>query len=178
MNWAKLDPWFTIRMILHGWHPNSPLTHPMLTKRAFFSDRIPESYLLNFHSRICPYESFLWVMGMMRPFAKPEAILEQIDGWGSGEKLLVMSGTGDTLMTVPIMLRLAEFYRSAFSSLVRTAKVQVKIEEEEALDGQDGQDVKGRGVRFCLVTGAGHHLQNDVMWEVGAKKLLAFYEQL
>jgi len=111
LNWWKLDPLFTIRMIFHGWHPNSPLLHPLLTKRAFFSNGISDSYLLEFQKNICPYESFLWPLGMMRPFTNTESIVQQISGWGSGQRVLVMSGTEDKLMTIPVMQRLAAFFR-------------------------------------------------------------------
>jgi hypothetical protein len=152
----------------------------MLTKKAFFSDGIPDDYLLNFQNRICPYESFLWPLSMMRSFVDFRRILQQINEWGSGQRVLVMSGTKDELMTVPIMKDLASSFRSALSGLVEGKKLEAGAEtaHEEPLDGEGGLDTIGRGVRFCLVPGAGHHLQNDVMWEVGAKKLLDFYEQL
>ncbi|CCC05271.1 unnamed protein product [Sordaria macrospora k-hell] len=63
LNWFRLDPLFTLRMILHGWHPNSPLSHPSLVRRIFFSDQLPESYLLRFMSFMNRYESFLWPLG-------------------------------------------------------------------------------------------------------------------
>ncbi|MCV5073652.1 hypothetical protein OFB51_27050, partial [Escherichia coli] len=52
---------------------------------------------------------------------------------------------------------------------------EVEVEGE----GSGGfKDTAGRGVRFALVPGAGHHCQNDVGWEVGARKVLAFYREL
>ena len=166
-------------MVFHGWHPNSPLLHPLLTKRVFFSNGISESYLLEFQRRICPYESFLWPLGMMRRFTDAEVIAQQISGWGSGQRILVMSGTEDKLMTVPVMQKLAAFFRDAVTRLAQGRKNDaVVVEQSESLEGEGGLDTVDRGVRYCLVPGAGHHLQNDVMWEVGARKLAAFYDQL
>jgi hypothetical protein len=180
MNWAKFDPWFTIRMILHGWHPNSPLSHLALTKKAFFSDDVSDSYLLKFQQQVNRYESFLWPLGMLRPFTSATNVLQQISssGSGSGEKVLVMSGTGDRMMTISVMNELASTYRQAWSRLVTSKKIESKSTETKPLAGDGGRDSIGRGVRQCFVPAAGHHLQNDVQWKVGAEKLLQFCEQL
>lgn len=98
------------------------------------------------------YESYLWPFGMMYSFASPSNILSHIRNDGaSGEKVLVMAGTQDKLMTVPVTEKTATFYREA---------------------GNDKRD----GVRLRFVEGAGHHLQNDVQWEDGAEKLFEFYK--
>lgn len=155
MNWAKEDPWFIFRMLLHGGHPNSPLSHPMLTKHIFFSDAIATPYLLQFQRRLGRYESLLWPFSMMRPFAEPAAILGQIRN-DAEAKVLVMAGSGDRLMTGPVMEKLAGAYRDA----------------ARKLDGENG------AVELYFVQGAGHHLQNDVPWESGARRLLEFYARL
>lgn len=60
-----------------------------------------------------------------------------------------------------------------------TVDEEVEVEVEVEGEGSGGpKDTAGRGVRFALVPGAGHHCQNDVGWEVGARKVLAFYRQL
>ncbi|EWY86175.1 hypothetical protein FOYG_10801 [Fusarium oxysporum NRRL 32931] len=152
MNWWKMDPWFTIRLIFHLWHSNSPLSHPKLTQRAFFGDKFPLSAVIPFQRHMNRYESYLWPFGMMYSFASPSNILSHIRNDGaSGEKVLVMAGTQDKLMTVPVTEKTATFYREA---------------------GNDKRD----GVRLRFVEGAGHHLQNDVQWEDGAEKLFEFYK--
>ncbi|EEU42433.1 uncharacterized protein NECHADRAFT_68995 [Fusarium vanettenii 77-13-4] len=152
MNWWKLDPWFTIRLMLHGWHSNSPLSHPKLTQRAFFGDRFPLSSVIPFQRRMNRYESYLWPFSMMQPFAKGSSILRQIRNDGSsGEKVLVMAGTQDKLMTPKVTEETAEFYRAAAGE-------------------------KREGVRVSFVDGAGHHLQNDVQWKESAGKLFQFYK--
>ncbi len=92
--------------------------------------------------------------------------------------LLVMSGSGDRLMAVPVMRRLAAFYRAAFSQPVGEKEIEDGDGAVAPLEGEGDMDNVGHGVRFCLVPAAGHHLQNDVQWAVGAKKLLSFYEQV
>jgi len=63
------------------------------------------------------------------------------------------------------------------SRLLESRKIDGQVEEDQ-IEGKGDMDNVAQGVRQCFVPGAGHHLQNDVMWEVGAKKLLDFYEQL
>ncbi len=165
-------------MVLHLWHPNSPLSHPALTRRAFFSAEQTDAYVEAFQDRISPYESLRWALGMMKPFANGEKVLEHISGGGSGQRLMVLAGELDKIMTVPIMQELAQWYRTKYNFLVRQGAVQGVDDEVVPLPGAGDQDNVGHGVRFCVVPKAGHHLQNDVPWEVGAQKLLAFYQQL
>jgi len=178
MNWFRLDPLFTFRMIFHGWHPNSPLSHPILTRRTFFSDKLPDAYIETFQDRLSPYESFLWIMGMSKLFVDPQRVLKQISGWGVGQRLLVLRGEEDKLMNKLEMDKLASFYRRAFMDLVSQKKVEAENANVQTLLGEGDEDNTGHGVRVSMVPGAGHHLQNDVTWEVGARKLLDFYQQL
>jgi hypothetical protein len=165
-------------MIFHGYHPNSPLSHPALTRKVFFSEKLPEDYVLKFQERVCAYESFLWPFGMFRPFAKPEKMLPKITSWGSGQSIMILAGEIDKIMTHPIMENLATMYRKAYTKLVGSKKLQAEDVDVGPIPGEGGQDTAGHGVRLCVVPGAGHHMQNDVTWEIGAQKLLAFYEQL
>jgi hypothetical protein len=175
-NWAALDPLFMVRMFWQGCHPNSPLSHPALTKQAFFSDSIADSYVVAFQKRICRYESFLWPWGMMYPFSNATRVVRQIFGGNGGEKILVMSGTGDKLMTIPVMKELAARYREAYDGLDETGVMLDKVDAKALGGGYAGS--RGRGVRAVFVPRAGHHLQNDVQWEDGAWELLQFYRQL
>jgi hypothetical protein len=177
-NWWNLDRWFIPRMILQLWHPNSPLSHPALTRRAFFSDAQTDAYVEAFQDRISAYESLVWAMGMMRPFVDPAKILGRISAGSAGQRIMVLAGELDKIMTVPIMEDLAQFYRAKYSSLVQQGTLEGVDAEVVPLPGDGGQDNTGHGVRYCVVPRAGHHLQNDVPWEIGAQKLLAFYKQL
>lgn len=181
VNWAAFDPWFMVRMLLHGWHPNSPWSHPTLTRRAFFSDDYPESKLIEFQRRTNRYEAFLWPFSMMKPFAHADKVMTSVSGWGGADgpnRVLVLTGDEDKLMTKSIMESLASKYRDAFRHLVVSKKLEAKVDDVKPLDGKGVEDTEGEGVRLAWVPGAAHHLQNDVTWEVGAQKLLDFYLQL
>ncbi|KAG8169922.1 hypothetical protein KVR01_000667 [Diaporthe batatas] len=186
INWWLLDPWFSLRMLFHGWHPNSPLSHPALTRRAFFSDAVPDSYVARFQTHINAYESFLWPLSMMVPFANAATIVRRVAGWGQGggHRILVLAGGRDRLMTMDVMEKLAGFYRQALRSLLRDKKLDGVdgpvggSENRGNASGREGIDSDADGVRLAVVPSAGHHMQNDVDWEVGAEKLLAFYGQL
>ncbi|KAK4122776.1 alpha/beta-hydrolase [Parathielavia appendiculata] len=177
-NWRKMDPWFTIRMIFHLWHPNSPLSHPAFTRRAFFSQEQTDAYVEAFHEKISRYESFLWPLAMTKPFVNPQNIISQIAGWGSGQRIMVLAGERDKLVSLDIKEDLAQMYRTKYSAMVQEKQLQAEDAAVVPLSGESGPDNAGHGVRFCVVPNAGHHLQNDVTWETGAEKLLAFYEQL
>lgn len=168
-------------MVFHGWHPNSPLSHPALTRRVFFSERQTDEYVEEFQKLACPYESFLWPLGMGYQFVSPVRILQQISGSARG-RVLVLAGGEDKIMTYPVMERLAAFYRTAYESLVGGNKNDGIADEGGgvvgSVPGEGGRDTAGQGVRLCVVPGVRHHLQNDVGWEVGAEKVLAFYKQL
>jgi hypothetical protein len=140
---------------------------------------MPEEKVRMFEKLLSPYESFLWPIGMLRPFVNVKNILQQISGWGSlstSERVMVLAGGEDKLMTRSIMHAMADAYRSGLKELVAAKKIKATISEEVKVM-EEGDDV-GQGVRFAVVPFAGHHMQNDVPWEVGAKKILSFYEQL
>ncbi|KAI1174988.1 Alpha/Beta hydrolase protein [Nemania sp. FL0916] len=177
-NWTRLDRWFNLRLLLHFGHSNSPLSHPFLVKQVFFSDDYPETKLADFMSHMSRYEAFGWPLGMLFQFVDPKKALLNIKGWGVGNRLLIMAGTEDKLMTKPIQKQSAETYRTAFSELVREAALEAKDEPIYNTPGEGDMDNIGHGVQFAWVPGAGHHLQNDTAWEVGAEKLLEFLRQL
>ncbi|KAK4236710.1 Alpha/Beta hydrolase protein [Achaetomium macrosporum] len=178
-SWYALDPWFIPRMIFHLWHPNSPLSHPALTKRAFFNPEMSDVYVEKFQERVAPYESFIWALGMMKPFVDGQKVLGQISSWGSSRQgILVLSGEVDKIMRLPIMEDVAEMYRKTYRSMVQQKKLDGEEHDVESFPGEGGRDNSGLGVRYCVVPRAGHHLQNDITWEIGAQKLLEFYEQL
>lgn len=121
----------------------------------------------------------------MAPFANAATIIRGISDWGhgGGQRILVLAGGRDRLMTMDVMEKLAAFYRQSLKLLLKEKKL-------DAADSPSGQvheyknsvnrdvDTDGDGVRLCVVPSAGHHMQNDAEWEVGAEKLLTFYRQL
>lgn len=178
LNWWLLDPWFVLRMIFHLGHPNSPLSHPALTHKVFFSDAVSDQYVFNFQMRINAYDSLLWPMGMMSPFVNAKSVVRQLFGWGNGQRILVLAGGGDRLMTVDVMGQLATFYRKAIRTLVGEKKLETDGPLAVLPEGEEGMKNAGDGVRLNVVPGAGHHLQNDAQWKVGADELLDFYHGL
>ncbi|KAI5926009.1 Alpha/Beta hydrolase protein [Camillea tinctor] len=181
-NWVGFDPWFAVRMFFHGWHSHSPLSHPYLLRRVFFSQDYAEDKLLEFQSRMNRYESLLWPFGMMLPFVNGKKLLQSILGWDTGStsrsRILIMAGTEDKMMTRDVQTESARFYRSMFSELVKEKKIEAEDERVQTTQGDRGLDNAGQGVQVAWVPGAGHHLQNDTTWEVGADKLLQFLLQL
>lgn len=178
INWWLLDPWLSVRMAFHGWHSHSPLSHPFLLKRAFFSKEYPENKLANFQSHMSRYESLPWSLGSMFHFVDPKRVLRKIEGWGVSNRVLIMAGAEEELMTKPIQEKEAETYRAAFSELVRKRTIGARDDAIHNLAGEGGLDNVGHGVELAWVPGSAHHLQNDTTWEIGAEKLLAFLHRL
>lgn len=165
-------------MVLHGWHSNSPLSHPFLIRRAFFSDGYPESKLVEFRRLLNRYESLRWPMTMMYPFVDPRRLLGNISGWAKGDRLLVMAGTEDKLMTKDIVHDTAATYRAATADMISRGRLEGDNSPVHPIQEDSLGDSAGHGVRLAWVPGAGHHLQNDSQWRVGAEKLLSFLVQL
>ena len=89
-----------------------------------------------------------------------------------------MAGSEDKLMTPEVQFNSAKTYRDEFVAMVEEKRIEASDEEIIKTDGENSLDDAGHGVRLAFVPGAGHHLQNDVQWKVGAEKLLAFLRQL
>lgn len=125
------------------------------------------------------FESLLWPLGMMLPFVNTGNVLKNILGWGAAtkERVFVLAGSADTLMGVKLMRRMAQHYRKAFGKLVKRELLQADLAEANA-DNQEGDELSGSGIRFGVVEGAGHHMQNDLQWEDAAQQLLTFVKQL
>jgi hypothetical protein len=180
VDWWTFDPLFGIRLLLHLGHPNSPLSHPALTRRIFFHGPLSDTYLEEFQRHMNPYECFWWPLTMARSFASFPRILMQIHGWGrdNSSRVLVLGGECDKLVMLPVMKKLADAFRGTYCRLVKEKKIDAGKVSAGPLAGAGGEDTQADGVRFCVVPGAGHHMQNDIGWEVGAQKLLEFYQQL
>ncbi|KAF9457200.1 Alpha/Beta hydrolase protein [Collybia nuda] len=172
-NWAKLDPYFGIRMYLRDFgHPRSPLSSTTLIHRAFFCPSFPINAVEDFEPHMPAFESLLWPLGMMVPFINTGSVLKNILGWSPmlKDRLFVMAGSEDTLMGTTLMCRMAQHYRKAFRVLVKRKILRV--------DPDAAEPPSCDGVRFGVIEGAGHHMQNDLQWQESAHQLLAFIEQL
>jgi hypothetical protein len=133
------------------------------------------------------YESLVWPLNMMLSFVNVRNVLKNILGWGNEhgqQRLMMIAGERDTLMGVTLMRRMAASYRQGFVSLAR----KLFFGENFALAAQDsdtpaeevdeGVESVSDGVRFAIVKGSGHHVQNDLQWETCALRILEFLDQL
>jgi hypothetical protein len=171
-----MDPWFVVRMMLkHFGHPLSPLSSTKLVKQAFFSDAYPIAKVPEFEKRMPRYESYLWPMGQMWRLATGLNVVRNIIGWGSSERIALITGGNDRLIAGNLSQRAAGEFRVAFDDAVVKGEIEAKA--TEVVIEENGEST-GLGVRYYIVQGAGHHLQNDLQREDGAAKLLEFYEQL
>ncbi|KAI8269444.1 lariat debranching enzyme [Colletotrichum sp. SAR11_239] len=144
-NWAMFDPWFAVRMLFHGWHPNSPLSHPFLVKQAFFGDQMTEAGVADFQKHVNRYESFLWPISMMKPFAKATDIINSIAGWGTSTRILILTGTQDKLMTRGVMQGLALAFRRAFAQLVGEKKLDAEVDDVYPTGSEGSEDDESCG---------------------------------
>ncbi|PVH76454.1 alpha/beta-hydrolase [Cadophora sp. DSE1049] len=175
-NWFKMDPWFVPRYYIRDiWHPRSPLSSTTLVHQAFFSPSYPVSEVRKFETLMPEYESMLWPLQMMTRFVDAGKVVRSVVGWGrggkGGKRMLVIAGEKDMLMDVELMRRMAAEYREA----VRRGWAELVGERKTVASSGPGEE---DGVGFEVVTGSGHHLQNDLHWEDCAGRILEFVDQL
>lgn len=116
-------------------------------------------------------------------------VLSSIVGWKDSEsgsehskrtgmtsRLLVLAAEKDVLCTPAILQDTAQRYRAAFKDMVKTHKIDGPPDPTLDADSKDSSD--SCGVRFRVVEGLGHHLQNHVEWEKGAEVVMEWYAQL
>ncbi|KAL8799895.1 MAG: hypothetical protein Q9182_005552 [Xanthomendoza sp. 2 TL-2023] len=178
--WFKLDPWFLFREYLHLMHPRSPLSSTALVHQAFFSPGFPRSKVAQWQHWMPEWESLRWPLGMMRPFVSFPRILENITGLGKRvSHVCIMAGSEDKLVGVKIPQRLANVFRDAVKASTETKKTDgpADFATEENETHEYHADLS-HGVHFVVVKGAGHHFQNDLQQETGARQLLAFIRRL
>lgn len=127
--------------------------------------------------KICipEYESLLWPMTMMFSFVEVNNVLRNIAGWGTSNRFLMVAGEKDNLVGTKIMAELTDLYQKTASDLLHKGQLPSKI--QEAL-GVEPADHSKNGIKFAIIPGAGHHLQNDLQWEDTASRILDFLEKL
>ena len=101
----------------------------------------------------------------MRSFLSFPRVAQNITGWNRGDGIGVVAGTKDKLMGVALMEKLSGCFWEAVKEHAADKKSKIPEDVEE-------------GVRFITTKGADHHLQNDLVWEKGAKQVLGFLEAL
>jgi hypothetical protein len=149
---------------------------------AFFTPWTPISVVKSLERLLSPYESMLWPMQALFKFVTGPDVLSSITGWGIrnsvkgnnegvSQNMLVLAAEHDVLCTPSILQDAAKRYRAAFVQMVQQGKI-------DGVSKMALQREAEEGVRFRVVKGVGHHLQNHVEWERGAEEILEWVEQL
>lgn len=132
----------------------------------------------------------LWPLQCLFRFVSGPDVLKSILGWdGKGDeskssvsRLFVLAAEHDVLCTPAISRDAALWYRAVNWELGRaqpsrsSAFGKETVGKEGERYGQGKEDTVLRksdedGVRFCVIPGLGHHLQNHVEWEMGAREI-------
>ena len=157
-------------------HPKAALCTTTLVRNAFFGPQYPREKVKEFEKWMAPYESLGWPSGTIGSWRGGRNVwldvnyivrnISTIGERNGGDRVMVMLGTEDKMMQGTQQRMVAEY-----SDAIR------KVEGNESSGGEDTSR-NGAGVRLVEIKGAGHHLQNDVQWEEGAKALLDFLQQI
>jgi hypothetical protein len=75
-----------------------------------------------------------------------------------------------------VLLDAAKRYRAAFLHCVRAGKLDGILEYDVRATENDDEDWDG--IRFKVVKGVAHHLQNHIEWERGAEEVWKWTESL
>jgi pimeloyl-ACP methyl ester carboxylesterase len=150
-------------------------------RQLFFGSQYPDDKLEDFFQYLAESEAMLWFLGMIPQFADFERVVQRgIVGWDGektdSERILVMVGELDALMDVAMMRRLAARYRQVVRESIGEKKL-VNVSDVGYSEVAFTED-RENGVRLVVVKGAGHHVQNDLQWEVGAWRIADFLQQL
>jgi hypothetical protein len=154
-------------------------------RRLMFCSEYPDDKLEHFTQYLAESEAMVWALGMVPKFADFHRVVQQgTAGFGGGrtdgERIMILAGELDELMDIPMTQRLAMRYRNTVRD-VRGEKKVLRVScdvgyesDKEEKYTEDRED----GVRMVIVKGSGHHVQNDLQWEVGAQRIEDFLQQL
>ena len=97
--WMRLDPWFFPRFLLDMGDLRSPLSTPLLVRRAFFGPHTPQSNVQGFFDLHMNHEeSVSWMRDMMLRYVEPQNVKAKIPGG----RVLCLGGDRDALVTPDI----------------------------------------------------------------------------
>lgn len=181
--WALTAP---IHFTYRGYHSRYLLVTAKQVQDAFFTAETPLQHVRNFAKLLSPYESMLWPTQALNAFVTGPDVLTSITGWtrrGSipstsqsdkpisdvSQRLFILAAEKDVLCTPAILEDAAQRYRRAFQEMTSDRKARNLAKEQEDKDN---------GVRFKVVEGVAHHLQNHEGWEKGADEVCKWLEQL
>lgn len=184
-HWLPIVP---IQMPYRLFHPRYPLATTAAVKSSFFSPSMPLHLVTVFEQYMSPYESLWWPLQMILPVGKPVDILrgivgskvqprtrkgrEDYDGNSNHrgtvkQCLFVIAAEHDVLCRPKLMRDMAQKYRRGLADLVGSQDEKLRMR----LADPDVEPEEWEGVRFRVVKGVGHHLQNEVEWERGIEEI-------
>lgn len=187
--WSCYRFWALIALIhfpYRAFHPRYVLATIPQIHEAFFTAETPASVVRRFAPLLATFESMLWPMQALSRFVTGPDVLSSITGWGirvtiASEKsdaesstlkqgLFVLAAEKDVLCTPAILDDAAQRYRESLRNLV--SRGDDLHREKIVKAAPEG------GVRFRVVKGLAHHLQNHEEWERGAEEVQQWLEQL
>ncbi|KAF5847456.1 hypothetical protein GGP41_000220 [Bipolaris sorokiniana] len=156
----------------------------------FFTASTPWPVVQALERLLSPYESMLWPMQALFPIVTGPDVIQSIIGWKPKQpaksnadkkasvvsRLFVLAAEFDVLCTPSVLLDAAKRYRTAFIDCVRRKKLDGM--SEDFIDTASDESAECNGVKFEIVKGVAHHLQNHVEWEKGAEALLDWVKEL
>jgi pimeloyl-ACP methyl ester carboxylesterase len=181
--WASTAP---IHFTYRGYHSRYLLATVQQVQDAFFTAETPTRHIQSFAKLLSPYESMLWPMQALNAFVSGPDVLSSITGWAhrksvlsgslsdkstseSTQRLFILAAEKDVLCTPAILKDAAQRYRWAFKEMASNSDLE---------GAKQGHDNESNGVRFRVVSGVAHHIQNHEEWERGADEVRMWLEQL
>lgn len=166
------DPFSLPRCLLHLFHPRSPLSTPLLLRNAFFSPShtpVSSPVVVDCFEREMPIvESMMWPAGLMRAFVTEAEVLKKVTGGKAGkQKVLLIAGGSDVLVTPDIVRHSFDRYRLAASSF---PSHDVLPQDDEKADSER------ETVGYVEIKGSGHHVMLDWQWQTAAELVLSFLD--
>lgn len=180
--WALSAP---IHFAYRGYHPRYLLATFNQVKDAFFTAETPLRHVQSFTKLLSPYESLLWPMQALNAFVTGPDVLTSITGWEGrkytrlpstndeelsvSQRLFIIAAEKDVLCTPAILEDAAQRYKRAYQEMTSNSEWKAPRKEQEHED---------TGVRFTVVKGVAHHMQNHEEWASGSAEVLKWLEQL
>lgn len=164
-------------------HPRYILANTSQVKGSFFTPDTPWADVQHLERLLSPYESFAWPLQGLFPFVNAQNVIASITGWRrrsdlmsgtttssttstEGSRFLVIAGEHDVLCTPVVLEDAANRYRKAFQQVLERGKL------DEARNA-----ARDDGVRFMVIPGVAHHIQNHAEWQRGADEILNWLQQ-
>lgn len=183
--WARTAP---LNYFYRLFHPRYILATTKQVRDPFFTQSTPMPVVKALERILSPYESMLWPVQALSPIVTGPDVIQSITGWKPRQpkqvaesessvapRLFVLAAEFDILCTPPLLRDAAQRYRAAFLESVRLRKLDGL--PEQIGHSEDDKSGESNGVKFEVVKGVAHHLQNHVEWEKGAEVVLDWVEE-